>query len=279
VSRPPRWRLDPLGGGPWSGGDAGAWAFCVLAPNPGPMTLDGTNTWVVSAPGASAAVVIDPGPDDPDHLRAVGEAVERRGCTRVAAVLLTHGHLDHSEGARTFAESAGCGVRALDPRHRLGSEGLVDGDTVAPDGARLDVVATPGHTGDSLSFVLAGERLLLTGDTVLGRGTAVIDHPDGELGAYLATLDRLEDLVHRHELAGLLPGHGPVLYEPLAVVRAYRDHRRQRLSQVRRALDDGARDVQEVVAAVYTDVDRSVWPAAARSVAAQLVYLGVPVGP
>ena len=173
----------------WQGGTFGERARCVLAPNPNIMTLDGTNTWVLREPGAGRSVVVDPGPEIEAHLDAVASYAGQ-----VAVVLLTHGHADHSEAARSFAELMGCGVRALDPRHRLGSEGLGEGDVVEVDGLEVHVVATPGHTSDSLSFVLPQERTVLTGDTVLGRGTTVVAHPDGELGAYLGSLDRLHAL-------------------------------------------------------------------------------------
>jgi glyoxylase-like metal-dependent hydrolase (beta-lactamase superfamily II) len=257
----------------WTGGDVTPAAHCVLAPNPGPMTLDGTNTWVLSAPDAPRAVVVDPGPQDPRHLGAVLAAVEARGA-QVAVVLLTHGHLDHSEAARSFAAAAGgVGVRALDPAQRLGDEGLADGDVVDVDGLLVEVVATPGHTGDSLSFVLPDSGALLTGDTVLGRGTTVVAHPDGRLGDYLDSLARLEQLVEARGLVDLLPGHGPALPDPLEVVRLYRRHRAERLDQVRAAVAAGARTPREVVERVYADVPREVWPAAELSVRAQLEYL------
>ena len=133
----------------------------------------------------------------------------------MAVVLLTHGHLDHSEAARSFAERVGCGVRALDPQHRLGSEGLGDGDVVAVDGLEVHVVGTPGHTSDSLSFVLPQERAVLTGDTVLGRGTTVVAHPDGQLGAYLDSLHRLHALAEAQDVTAVWPGHGPVIDDAL----------------------------------------------------------------
>jgi glyoxylase-like metal-dependent hydrolase (beta-lactamase superfamily II) len=257
----------------WTGGEVTSAASCVLAPNPGPMTLDGTNTWVLSAPDAARAVVVDPGPDDEGHLLAVLAAVAARGA-RVGVVLLTHGHLDHSEGARSFAQAAGgVAVRALDPAQRLGDEGLGDGDVVEVDGLLVEVVGTPGHTGDSLSFVLPDSGALLTGDTVLGRGTTVVAYPDGRLGAYLDSLARLEELVQARGLVDLLPGHGPALPDPLDVVRFYRHHRAERLEQVRNAVAAGARTSREVVERVYADVPREVWPAAELSVRAQLDYL------
>jgi glyoxylase-like metal-dependent hydrolase (beta-lactamase superfamily II) len=265
----------------WTGGPApgaaAAVARCVLAPNPGPMTLEGTNTWVLGAPDATGVLVVDPGPDDAGHLRRVLAAVRDRGA-RVALVLLTHGHADHSAGARTFAELAGAPVRALDPAHRLGSEGLADGDAVEAGALRLDVVGTPGHSADSLCFVLPDQGALLTGDTLLGRGTTVVAHPDGRLADYLASLQRLHRLSEQLGLTSVLPGHGPPLADPLRVVEAYQRHREERLDQVRAAVAAGARTAPEVVAAVYADVDRVLWPAAELSVRAQLDYLGVTAG-
>jgi glyoxylase-like metal-dependent hydrolase (beta-lactamase superfamily II) len=227
------------------------------------MTLDGTNTWILRG---SRSVVVDPGPLDPAHLDAVAEAAGD-----VAVILLTHHHLDHSEGARALAERLGCGVRALDPDHRLGSEGLADGDVVAYGDLEVHVVGTPGHTGDSLSFHLPAERAVLTGDTVLGRGTTVVAHPDGRLADYLDSLRRLHELGTR----AVLPGHGPELPDLAAVTSAYLAHREERLAQGRAALDQLGPDAaaMDVVGVVYADVDPVLWPAAELSVRAQLEYL------
>jgi glyoxylase-like metal-dependent hydrolase (beta-lactamase superfamily II) len=260
----------------WRGGAFGERGECVLAPNANHMTLDGTNTWVLREPGSRRSVVVDPGPADAGHLEAVREAAGD-----VAVVLLTHHHLDHSEAAREFAESVGCGVRALDPAHRLGGEGLGDGDVVAVDGLEVHVVATPGHTADSLSFLLPAERVVLTGDTVLGRGTTVVAHPDGQLGAYLDSLDRLHALAEAQELTAIWPGHGPVLPEALPVLDHYIAHREQRLDQVRDAVHQlqsgGVADAthlpRQVVEIVYADVDPVLWGAAELSVRAQLDHL------
>jgi glyoxylase-like metal-dependent hydrolase (beta-lactamase superfamily II) len=276
----PEWNpsaLPPWRGGP-IGGAAREVALCVLADNPGPMTLDGTNTWLLARPGATDAVVIDPGPDDEPHLRRVLAAAERRG-VRVVQVLLTHGHLDHSAGARRLSELTSAPVRALDPAHTLGAEGLAGGDVVDVGGLRLDVLATPGHTGDSLCFELPEQRAVLTGDTVLGRGTTVVAHPDGRLEEYLTSLARLERLSAERDLQQVLPGHGPVLAVPDAppvdVVRFYLRHRQARLDQVRAAVAHGARTAMDVVERVYADVDRQLWPAAELSVRAQLDHLGI----
>src|SRR6185437_13125295 len=173
--------------GGWAGGVVSDRATCVLAPNPGPMTLDGTNTWVLAEPGSQDCVVVDPGPLDERHLAAVLEHVASRGL-RVGTTLLTHGHADHAESAARFADLTGAPVRALG----RGADDLGDGDRVVLGDLELTVVATPGHTGDSLCFLVPADGTLLTGDTVLGRGTTVVAWPDGELAAYLASLERLE---------------------------------------------------------------------------------------
>lgn len=268
----PGWTAIPGWDTPWSGGEGTQNAFCVLAPNPGPMTLDGTNTWILHRPGETVALVIDPGPDDEGHLGRVLDAVRDRGA-RVGVVLLTHGHADHSAGAARFAEMCGASVRALDPAHRLGSEGLTGGDRVTAGDLVLEVVATPGHTADSLTFVLPEDAAVLTGDTVLGRGTSVVAHPHGRLGDYLDSLQRLRRL-GEEGLRRVLPGHGPVLADLSAVVGAYVLHRHERLAQVRSALAAGHSTAEAVVAHVYADVDPVLWPAAELSVRAQLEYLG-----
>jgi glyoxylase-like metal-dependent hydrolase (beta-lactamase superfamily II) len=246
-------------------------ATCLLAPNPSPMTLDGTNTWVIAEPGSSWAVVVDPGPGDEGHLRRV-LAEATAGDRRVASILLTHGHLDHSAGAARLAELSGAPVQAADPARRLGTEGYTGGDVITAAGCELRVVATPGHSADSVSLLLPADGALFTGDTVLGRGTTVIAR-DGNLGDYLRSLDQLRDLAEAAGLRLLLPGHGPMLTDPIATLDFYRTHRAERLDQVRSALAAGAKTPAEIVAMIYTDVDRSVWPAAEWSVRAQLDYL------
>ena len=245
------------------------YASVLLAANPSPMTLDGTNTWLLGG------IVVDPGPDDAAHLAAVAAAGP------VREILLTHGHPDHSDGARALHELTGAPVRALDPAHRYGGEGLTEGDVVAGDGVEIRVVGTPGHTADSLTFV-ANAAGVLTGDTILGRGTTVVAYPDGRLGEYLASLRRLALLARELGPLAVLPGHGPELPDLAPVVAAYQAHREQRLDQIRDALatlgpDAGARAVVELV---YAEVDRELWWAAELSVRAQLDYLRrAPGGP
>jgi glyoxylase-like metal-dependent hydrolase (beta-lactamase superfamily II) len=231
------------------------------------MTLDGTNTWVLRAPGVERCVVVDPGPLTEEHLVAVSEQGP------VAVILLTHGHDDHSGGAARLAELTGAPVRALDPAHRLGDEGLVEGDVVASAGLELRVLATPGHTADSLSFQLPDA--VLTGDTVLGRGTTVIAHPEGVLADYLDSLHRLEEL---GDLA-VLPGHGPELPSAGRIATAYLAHRAERLEQVRAAVAAGHLTAEQVVAEVYGPLEDELARAARMSAQAQLVYLGLDPGP
>ena len=254
----------------WVGGPVTDRAVCVLAPNPSPMTLEGTNTWVLSEPGSSSCVVVDPGPLDEGHLRRVASLVEQRGA-RVALTLLTHHHWDHAEGAARFAELTGAPVRAVGAGH----DDLADGDRLGTGGLELVVVTTPGHTGDSVCFLLPAEQALLTGDTVLGHGTTVVAWPDGELAAYLSSLQRLDRLAGAGEVTAIWPGHGPVVPDAAGTVRYYLQHRRERLEQVRAAVAAGAGDADAVVERVYADVPREVWPAARLSVLAQLDYLAV----
>lgn len=257
---------------PWSGGEVSTRIICVLAPNPSVMTLDGTNTWIVGT-AEGDAVIIDPGPDDAEHLRAVLSLARERHA-RIREILLTHGHPDHSEGARTLHEMSGARVRALDPQHRCGDEGLAHGDVVDLGDVDVHVVGTPGHTSDSLSFLVPSDQALLTGDTVLGRGTTVVAWPDGNLADYLLSLADLRERALATEATILLPGHGPTLMDPAEVIAGYLEHRHQRLEQVRQAWLAGARTPDAVVAAVYSDIPAEVIPAALLSVRAQLDYLG-----
>lgn len=247
----------------------------VRAPNPGPMTLDGTNTWIVGDPETAAPLVIDPGPLVASHLDAVLTAC--RG--RIAVIVLTHRHADHSEGAPQLAQVAGCAVRSADPRLQVGPAGLAEGDRFDVAGATLTAQATPGHTSDSFSLLIQGADAmswLATGDMVLGRGTTVITRPDGNLASYFDSLSRMASLVEDQGVRQILPGHGPRVSSPAEWLAYYRSHRLERLQQVRDALAAGDRTPAEVVARVYSDVDRSVWPAAEQSVAAQLDYLARP---
>ena len=238
----------------------------LLAPNPGPMTLDGTNTWLLREPGGDAAVVVDPGPLDEDHLARVAAAGP------VALIVLTHGHPDHSQGAARLREMTGAPIVARAPELCVDAPPLAADDLSEVASVEWLTVFTPGHSSDSVCFLLRDDRALLTGDTVLGRGTTVVAYPDGRLGDYLDSLQRLRDLADQ-DLDVLLPGHGPVLRSPVEVLDYYLRHRGERLDQVRNAVAEGAVDAMDVVRRVYVDVDQMLWPAAEKSVRAQLDYL------
>jgi glyoxylase-like metal-dependent hydrolase (beta-lactamase superfamily II) len=244
------------------------------------MTLNGTNTWLIAEPGSALAMVVDPGPDDEAHLGRVRDQAAAAG-QRISRILLTHGHLDHSAGAARLAALTGAPVLAADPALRRGpgargpggaDSELAPGDVLTEAGCELRVVASPGHTADSVCLLLPADGALLTGDTVLGRGTTVIAG-DGSLADYLATLDRLRALADEQQLSTLLPGHGPLLADPAGVLDFYIAHRRERLAEIRAALAAGDRTGEQIVARVYADVDRSLWAFARWSVRAQLDYL------
>lgn len=266
----------------------------LRADNPGPMTLDGTRSYVLRAPGAPGCVVVDPGPELEPHLAALADAGP------VDLVLVTHRHADHTGGLARFRALTGAPSRGALPEYCAAGTGgadagggsgagvgpLADGEVLDVAGLRIEVLATPGHTADSVCLVVSApgeptsDAVVLTGDTVLGRGTTVLAEPDGSLRDYLGSLDRLAPLHGQG-----LPGHGPVIPDLGVAVRAYREHRLERLNQVRSALTGlGARLpdagsplpgplLEAVTRVVYADVDPSLLPAARSSVRAQLEYL------
>lgn len=248
----------------WRGGAAGAFARALLAPNPGPMTLEGTNIWLLRGAGASGAVVVDPGPGGvPEHLTAVARAADGP----VLLTLLTHHHLDHTGALPEWTALTGSPVRGAGH-----GEPWRDGERLDLAGLVIEVLVTPGHTPDSVCFLLP-DGVLLSGDTVLGRGTTVVPWPEGNLGAYLESLDRLIDLARAGQVQRIAPGHGPVIDAPLQHLTALRQHRLDRLDQVRAALAAGVRDAEAVRMAVYGDLPADLTPAADAIVRAQLAHL------
>lgn len=245
-------------------------ASFILADNPGIMTLDGTNTWILREPGAARSVVVDPGPDIAEHVEAVVEAAGE-----VALVLFTHHHWDHTDALDRIVTATGAPTRAIAADYTRDAEPLRHGETIEVDGLEIGVVAAPGHTRDSVAFVLPQDRALLSGDTVLGRGTTVVAHPDGALGPYLESIRSFRALVSTGTVETILPGHGPVVADAGAVLDHYLSHHEERLDQVRAAVAAGARTPRAVVETVYADVDPVLWGAAEASVRAQLDYLEV----
>jgi glyoxylase-like metal-dependent hydrolase (beta-lactamase superfamily II) len=232
------------------------------------MTLDGTRSYLV---GHRQAVLLDPGPADGAQMERVQRLVEAR---RVRAVCLTHAHPDHAGGAERVAEELGApvaGSRATLDRLGLDGRILEDGDLLEVDrGERaLRVLATPGHASDHLSYFLMPDRALFTGDLVLGEGSAMVGHPDGNVGDYLASLERLVSL--RPER--LHPGHGPTVEDAVGRLEAYRRHRLEREDQIREAVGEGARSVREIRSRVYGDVPGELEWAAEASVRAHLAHL------
>ena len=239
-------------------------ASVLLCDNPGLMTLDGTNTWVLRGPGSDEMVVVDPGPDDDAHVERIA------ALGKIPLVLISHKHGDHTDGIDKLVDRTGAVVRSVGSGFLRGLGGpLTDGEVIDAAGVRITVLATPGHTADSLSFVL--NDAVLTADTVLGRGTTVIDNEDGSLRDYLESLRRLNGMRGR----AVLPGHGPDLADLEAVTATYLAHREQRLNQVRDALVVLGEDAtaRQIVEHVYTDVDEKLWEHAEWSVQAQLNYL------
>ncbi len=240
----------------------------VLAPNPSPLTLDGTNTYLLGAPGYGEVIVVDPGPDLLEHRQAVDAAAAGMDAS-IAAVVLTHHHTDHAEAAG-WAADWGVQVWTFTPSLvSCPAAPLHDGEQLARAGVTLEAVHTPGHASDHLCLRVCQTDVVLSGDHVLGRGTTVVAWPDGDMVAYLASLGRLA----ASGATALYPGHGPVLSDPAATIAQYLAHREEREAAVLAALAAGDVTPAEVVVRVYADVDPVLHPAAERTVRAQLVKL------
>lgn len=232
------------------------------------MTLDGTNSYIIRAPNAETCVVVDPGPLHEGHLQLLASGAP------VELVLITHHHSDHTEASARFAAITGAQVRALDPAFCVDGAPLVDNEEIVAGGTRIRVLATPGHSSDSVCFVLPDDGptgSVLTGDTILGRGTTIIAHPDGNLAEYLHSLELLAGIGD----AVALPAHGDTLENLRAACERYRAHRLARLAEVRQVVAALGPDatVEEVTDLVYADTDPAIRFAAEASMRAQLEYL------
>ena len=255
----------------------------VIAANPGPFTFTGTGTYIVGSPDAGARVaVIDPGPPDEAHLGALLAAVSGQ---TVGQVLVTHTHRDHSPLARPFAQAVGAPVLAARPPvrvvHASGALDEDDDEAFAPDvvltggeildGDRwtIEAMATPGHASNHMAFVLREENALFSGDHIMGWSTTVVAPPDGDMAAYMASLDA----VIARGFSTIWPTHGAPITDPGPFLKAYRTHRLEREAQILGQLATGPRRIRDMVPTLYATVDERLWPAAGLSVWAQLIAL------
>ncbi|HWH17900.1 MAG TPA: MBL fold metallo-hydrolase [Allosphingosinicella sp.] len=250
----------------------------LLAPNPSPFTFTGTQTYLV---GRGEVAVIDPGPDLPEHVEALLAATEGE---RIAAIICTHTHRDHSPASRPLQEATGAPIigcaplsleddgpradAAFDPDYRP-DRVLGDDDSLTGEGWTLRAVATPGHTSNHLCLALAEEQALFTGDHVMGWSTTVVSPPDGDMAAYMQSLEKLlarGDLIY-------YPAHGPAVEAPRRLVRGLIGHRKQREGQILRHVKRGEGSIPAMVAQMYKGIDPRLHPAAGRSVLAHLIDL------
>jgi glyoxylase-like metal-dependent hydrolase (beta-lactamase superfamily II) len=250
----------------------------LLAPNPSPFTFTGTQTHIV---GRGRVAVVDPGPDLPQHVETLLEATAGE---EVVAIMCTHTHRDHSPAARLLQQRTGAPIVGCAPLV-LSDEGpradaafdaeygpdkvLSDGEMLEEDGWSLEAVATPGHTSNHLCFALREERALFSGDHVMGWSTSIVSPPDGDMGAYMASLAKLQE----REEEVFYPAHGPVVDSPQRLVRGFILHRRQREAQILSELGRGERRIPAMVKRLYAGVDPRLHPAAERSVLAHLLDL------
>jgi len=251
----------------------------VIANNPGPFTFTGTGTYIV---GQGEVCVIDPGPDDEAHLAAILKAVEGE---TVTAILVTHNHADHSPLAPALQEATGAVTYGCPLAHPPGESevkmddehdsqfvadvSVCEGGLIAGPGWTLRATPTPGHTSNHICYALEEENALFSGDHIMGWSTTVIVPPDGDMGAYYASLDRIADL----DFATLWPTHGPPVTEPAAFIAAYKAHRLDRERQICAQLAAGHSHIQEMVPVMYAAVDPRLYPAASQSVLAHLIHM------
>ncbi len=251
----------------------------VVANNPGPFTFRGTGVYII---GHSEIALIDPGPDDPTHIEALKTAIAGE---RVSHIFVTHRHLDHSPAARPLSRATGAKIYASGVAPRFSEDDFVaeagddlgfkpdivvrDGEAFHGPGWTLEAIATPGHTSDHMCLALKEENALFSGDHIMGWSTTVVSPPDGDMEAYLASLDK----VRARDFSTLWPTHGPPVSEVGAFIDAYRAHRMEREAQIVARLEAGQTQIMDMVAIIYADVDRRLYPAAAHSVLAHLIRL------
>ena len=241
----------------------------LRAPNPSPMTLDGTNGYIVDG-GNGAWVAIDPGPDDAAHIAAFVTAATAANA-RIEAILVTHGHPDHFPGAAPLARATGAPVYAHPNATFAHDHTLAEGDRITIGAAALRAIDAPGHARDHLVFVLEGERALFTGDVIIGTGTVVIAPPNGDMRAYQRTLHRLRD--EYGDASVIYGGHGPEMLDARAKIDEYIAHRERRETEIIAQLDRAPATIPALVQTIYRSVEHRLWPAAARQILAYLIAL------
>lgn len=256
----------------------------VIADNPGPFTFTGTGTYIVGRdmPGAGVAV-IDPGPDDEAHLHALLRAVKGR---TISHILVTHTHRDHAPLSRALSEAVGGApiLAARPPARTTHASAALDeeddddfapdvmltgGEMIEGDGWTIEAMATPGHASNHMAFILRDENALFSGDHVMGWSTTVVAPPDGDMAAYMDSLDR----VLARGFSTLWPTHGPAITQVAPFLKAYRDHRLEREAQICARLAAGDETIADMVPALYAAVDQRLWPAASLSVLSHLIKL------
>lgn len=250
----------------------------VVANNPGPFTYTGTGVYII---GRDSVAVIDPGPHQDEHFDALKKALDGR---KVSHVLVTHSHMDHSPLAHPLAEWAGCKVHAGGPviptesevRMEAGDDlsftpdiTLSDGDIIEGDGWTMEAIATPGHTSNHFCFALKEENAIFSGDHIMGWSTTVISPPDGDMGDYYASLDK----VRARKFDTIWPTHGPPVTDVDPFIAAYVAHRHAREDAILARLNEGDTRIPEMVKTIYKDVDSRLHPAACHSVLAHMVHL------
>lgn len=252
---------------PFPGGIVSDRVSCVRANNPSAMTYTGTNTWILAEAESPECIVIDPAPSG-QHVLDVIDACVNQGL-RVGAVVCTHMHPDHTEGAQQLGDMTG--VRVFAP-----FDGTLQPGSFCPieNGPELQVVLLPGHSSDSVGLIYPADRSMFVGDVVFKHGPTVVYYPDGDLGDYMRSLDTLEAIVREDDVRVFYPGHGYPIEDPIAAIEATREHRLDRLRQIEDALANGVeRDADALVDAVYVGLDPELRDPAFRSVKAQLLYL------